>query len=217
MTLTGKNLERLHPAFRQYLEDLSRRTGVDINAYSTGRTDEEQEVLYKGYLNRLSWHGGYNDPNNPYLSFNPANPPGGKSRHRYVPGKVHAQAADISPNAYTLGWNPSGPLHFPYQGGANSYEPWHIEPESILPEVPFTDQEDDLNVPTIRPDADQGHSGAVQGFVALSHIINPTLVLDTPEKIHNALIFLQTTQGLVADGWYGPKTVKRHVEIAYSK
>lgn len=130
-TVTGNLMEREHPFVVGLLQQLANLSGHNIWCQSTGRTDAEQEALYQCWLARRP-------------GCNPANPPGGASHHRYIPGQLHAVAVDASVAGYVYaqdalgGLAPRVGLHFPYDGlNGRSLERWHIEPINIPAEVGF--------------------------------------------------------------------------------
>jgi hypothetical protein len=129
-TVTGVHMDRLHPTFLDQLHRLANAAQHDIWCQSTGRTDAEQAVLYYGWIHHLPGYA-------------PANPPGGPSWHRFIPGVMHAQAADIS--TVGLGGASARSVFGPYAGRvglefAIASESWHIQPAGWVkhPEVPFT-------------------------------------------------------------------------------
>jgi hypothetical protein len=223
-TVTGRQLERLHPRVLEQLHELANAAQHDIWCQSTGRSDEEQQTLYQGYLNRLNWRGGghYNDAANPYRGFNPANPPGGPSWHRYIPGRLHAQAADIS--TVGLGGASARSVFGPYAAKvglsfAIASESWHIQPTSKHPEVPFTSgpvEEDTLKVPTVRYGFDVGHPATVAMIDAAIDVINPAEKIRTKNGDRKQLVikYFQTVNHLAADGLVGPATFTKLIEEA---
>lgn len=142
MAVTG-DVDKLHPLFLGRLQNASKVTGIAISVTSGGRTRTEQQALVDGYANRLAWRGGghRDDPANPYLHFNPANPVGTSRHEEQADG--WAYAADLYPSP---GYNPKLLAALNLLGVilTHSTEPWHVEPkERALPAVPHTKEEDD--------------------------------------------------------------------------
>lgn len=147
MTISGDTAQ-VHPTLVARVDAAYAEAGLHGNCTSGGRTRAEQQALIDGYANRLAWRGGghRDDPSNPFLHFNPANPVG-TSRHE-LQRDGWAYAMDMAP---APGSTPAlqrvlakHGLRLPY-----SAEPWHVEPveAGLLPAAPHTTNEGEDDVP----------------------------------------------------------------------